>query len=140
MGVSRSPLQWRSFPRGGSSADGNFFEPESTAGFNYAMSIAGDDTLIVIDFGATWCGPCQRIAPEFKRIANENAPIVEDSKIPLNVMFIKVDTDKIPSVTNNFKVSSLPTFVFIRNGQELKRFSGADVDKLTSFVDELRSK
>ena len=82
--------------------------------------------LFVLDFWATWCGPCKRIAPVFARLAQENSEAV----------FYKIDVDEagVSDLVNELRIESLPTFIFIRGGKILKRFSGANEGELSSTV------
>jgi len=82
---------------------------------------------VVIDFFATWCGPCKRIAPTYERLAQSLSSVV----------FLKVDVDESPELVNEFDVSSMPTFVFLKDGQEVKRVEGADMAQLESGFDLL---
>jgi thioredoxin 1 len=77
---------------------------------------------VVIDFFATWCGPCKRIAPFFKQLADEY----------VGITFLKVDVDESPELTNAFDVSAMPTFVFLKNGKIVKRVEGADIKEIES--------
>lgn len=80
----------------------------------------------VIDFYATWCGPCRAVAPK----------VAELSEKYENVRFIQVDVDKMPHVTQQqFMVRAMPTFVFIKDGKEVgQRVRGADVRALEAGV------
>lgn len=80
---------------------------------------------VVIDFFATWCGPCKRIAPAFEKLAESLS----------SVIFLKVDVDESPELVNQFDVSSMPTFVFLKNGKEVKRVEGADMAGLEAGFD-----
>lgn len=51
-----------------------------------------------------------------------------------HTVFVKVDVDKIQLLSMRFGISSMPTFVFIRNGQELSRFSGASAEKIEQMI------
>ena len=82
---------------------------------------------VVIDFFATWCGPCKRIAPTFEKLADSLTSIV----------FLKVDVDESPEIVNQFDISSMPTFVFLKNGTEVKRVEGADMAALEEGFDLL---
>ncbi len=73
--------------------------------------------FVVIDFFATWCGPCKRIAPAFEEL----------EKRFVNVTFLKVDVDESEDIASKFNVESLPTFVFLKNGVEAHRIEGADL-------------
>ncbi|KAJ1462096.1 thioredoxin-like protein, partial [Pelagophyceae sp. CCMP2097] len=76
--------------------------------------------LVIVDFGATWCGPCQRIAPLYASLAAEMPGVV----------FVKVDVDEIEDAAAAFDVQALPTFVLFRDGEEVARFSGASEETL----------
>lgn len=67
---------------------------------------------VVLDFSAQWCGPCQQMSPLVARLEREGYPIR------------KVDVDKEPALARQFKVSSIPAFVLIVNGQEVQRIVG----------------
>uniref|UniRef100_A0A7S3I681 Thioredoxin n=1 Tax=Favella ehrenbergii TaxID=182087 RepID=A0A7S3I681_9SPIT len=84
--------------------------------------------LVVVDFTATWCGPCQRIAPFFTELATKN-PDVE---------FVKVDVDECDEVAASCGVQSMPTFHFYKDGKMIHSFSGANSDVLASKVAELK--
>ena len=71
--------------------------------------------LIVVDFTATWCGPCKMIAPFFEEMAGE----FDDSCI-----FVKVDVDEGADIAREYKVMSMPTFIFFKDGDVVERFSG----------------
>jgi thioredoxin 1 len=81
------------------------------------LSEIPNDKPVVIDFFATWCGPCIRIAPAFEEL----------SKKFTTVTFLKVDVDESEEIATKFSVSSLPTFVFLKNGVEVNRIEGADL-------------
>jgi thioredoxin 1 len=75
---------------------------------------------VVIDFFATWCGPCKRIAPFFEQLADEY----------VGVTFLKVDVDESGELVNLFDISAMPTFVFLKNGQVVLKVEGADMKGL----------
>ena len=86
------------------------------------------DKLLVVDFTAVWCGPCQRIAPAFAALAEEYAD---------SAHFVKVDVDKLGELAAQLGVTSMPTFLFMRNGEVVDRMSGADEAGLRAMVAEL---
>lgn len=86
---------------------------------------ANKGKLFVIDFTAKWCGPCKMIAPLFDEMSEE----FSDSCI-----FIKVDVDEGPEISAAYNVMSMPTFLFIKNGKVVDRFSGASVEKLRQVI------
>lgn len=77
---------------------------------------SNSDKLIVVDFTASWCGPCRMIGPYFEQLSNNNP----------EVCFIKVDVDAGEAIAAAFQVTAMPTFVFIKNGNVVGRFSGGN--------------
>lgn len=69
---------------------------------------------VVIDFNATWCGPCQMLKPIFHKVASENAEI----------KFLSVDTDEVPTAAEAYGVYSIPCVVVLKDGKETKRNVG----------------
>jgi len=80
--------------------------------------------LIVVDFFATWCGPCKMISPTFESLPNQ---------FP-DAIFCKVDSDQCQDIASSYSVSALPTFVFLKNGSEVDRLRGANKDELLNKV------
>uniref|UniRef100_A0A1A8GXU6 Thioredoxin n=1 Tax=Nothobranchius korthausae TaxID=1143690 RepID=A0A1A8GXU6_9TELE len=100
---------------------------KNKAEFDTLLSKAGNK-LVVVDFTATWCGPCRRIAPLFEKLANEHA----------DVIFVKVDVDDAADVSGACGIRCMPTFQFYKNGEKVHEFSGADEKKLEEKVKELK--
>ncbi|XP_043252374.1 thioredoxin-2 [Colletes gigas] len=82
------------------------------------------DKLVVLDFFALWCNPCKAIAPKITELLKE---------IP-DIVFLKIDVDEAHEIAQQYQITSMPTFVFIKNGKVLETFSGANYDKLKSLV------
>jgi len=64
-----------------------------------------ENNNVIIDFYATWCGPCKMLAPIFEQVAAEKE----------NVTFVKVDVDEAGELANLFGITSIPTVVYIKN-------------------------
>ncbi|XP_034412584.1 thioredoxin [Cyclopterus lumpus] len=96
-------------------------EPTDLAEFRQILKEAGDK-LVVVDFTATWCGPCKMIGPLFaqQETKPENA----------NVIFLKVDVDEADDISKECKISCMPTFQYYKNGVKVFEFSGANIDTL----------
>ncbi|CAM9525280.1 unnamed protein product, partial [Discosporangium mesarthrocarpum] len=84
---------------------------------------------VVIDFTATWCGPCQNIAPAFEQLSEE----LEGE----GVIFLKIDVDENEETAQKYSVFQMPTFLFIRNGEVVDQFSGANAAVLRQKLDNL---
>lgn len=69
---------------------------------------------VVIDFFATWCGPCKMLAPVFENVASTTN----------NVAFVKVDVDKSSELASLFGIQSIPTLVYIKDKKLEKREMG----------------
>jgi len=91
--------------------------------FHGELASAGTK-LVVVDFTASWCGPCQRIAPIFEQLS---------VKYP-NAIFLKVDVDKCAETASGQGVSAMPTFIFYRNRTKLGICQGADPAGLESKI------
>ncbi|BBH07983.1 thioredoxin H-type 1 [Prunus dulcis] len=86
----------------------------------------GNDSkkLMVIDFTASWCGPCRFIAPFLAELAK---------KLP-NVIFVKVDVDELKSVAQDWAVEAMPTFMFLKEGKIVDKVVGAKKDELQQTI------
>ncbi|CAM9122343.1 unnamed protein product [Ectocarpus sp. 13 AM-2016] len=87
-----------------------------------------NDALVVIDFTATWCGPCQKISPVFELLSQELTDVV----------FIQVDVDENEETAQKYDVVQMPTFLFMRKGEVVDQFSGASVAMLREKIEALR--
>ncbi|KAK4689439.1 thioredoxin 1, partial [Tremellales sp. Uapishka_1] len=91
----------------------------------FKQLIAGDKPVIV-DFWATWCGPCKMISPHFVKLAD---------KYP-GATFIKVDVEEAPEIAQEAAIRAMPTFKVYKNGNEIDSITGAVPAKLTALIEK----
>ena len=92
--------------------------------FNHIIST----DVTVVDFFATWCGPCKMISPIIEKLANDMA----------NVKFVKIDVDKHDDLARIYGIMSIPTLIFFKDGKEIKRHIGfINEDKIKEIINEI---
>lgn len=77
--------------------------------------LSGSDLPVLVDFYATWCGPCQMMAGILEQV---NAQMKHQLKV------IKIDTDKYPKIATEHQIHALPTLVLFKEGQPVERIEG----------------
>ena len=98
---------------------------QTLADFQQELSAAGDK-LVVVDFFATWCGPCIMIAPKLEEMSQKLS----------NVVFLKVDVDENGETAEKYGIEAMPTFIFFKSGQKVDQLTGANEMKLKAIVDK----
>jgi thioredoxin 1 len=86
-----------------------------------------NNMLVIVDFTATWCGPCKRIMPELIKLA--------DIKKNENVLFLKVDVDDNEETSSHCGISCMPTFQFYKNNIKVHEIEGADISAIQTSID-----
>lgn len=82
---------------------------------NFEREVGTEQKTVLLDFWATWCGPCRMVSPIIDEIANERG----DIKVG------KVNVDEQPALAARFGVMSIPTLVVMKNGQVVNQSAGA---------------
>lgn len=91
-------------------------QPVTLTDANAAAVLAGTSLPVLIDFWASWCGPCRQMAPNFDAAAKQ---------LKGQVLLAKVNSDENPQLSAQFAVRSIPTLVKLQGGREVGRQSGA---------------
>lgn len=95
---------------------------------SYHNEVMETEKVVVIDFWATWCGPCKMMAPAVEEVAKDYP----------DVKVCKVNVDEEPELSNAFKIVSIPTIVVIKNGEIIDSVVGyrpkEDIEKIIKLV------
>jgi len=83
---------------------------------SFAQDVLANEQPVLVDFWATWCGPCRMVAPVLEEIATEKAS---------ELTVAKIDIDANPDTARNFQVISIPTMILFKGGEPVKRIVGA---------------
>ncbi len=73
------------------------------------------DKPVLVDFYATWCGPCQIMSPILEQVG---------AQLRDRLQVVKIDTDKYPQLASNYHIEALPTLVLFKNGEPAERIEG----------------
>jgi len=83
---------------------------------NFEDMLAGSELPLLVDFYATWCGPCQMMVPILNQVG---------SQLKGQLQVVKIDTDKYPAIASQYQIQALPTLVLFKEGQPAHRIEGA---------------
>jgi len=83
---------------------------------SFSDDVLSSDKPVLVDFWATWCGPCKMVAPVLEEIAGEHAD---------KITVAKVDIDANPAIARDYKIMSIPTMILFKGGQPVKEIVGA---------------
>ena len=88
--------------------------------------IINDNDIVMVQYGATWCGNCRIMKPKFKKLASENE----------GIPFLYVDAEKFTESRQLAKVDNLPTFALFKNGQLFNQVQTNQADSLINLFNE----
>ncbi len=77
--------------------------------------ISGSDLPVLVDFYATWCGPCQMMAGILAQV---------NEQLKGQIKIVKIDSDKYPQLASNYHIAALPTLLLFKGGQPVDRIEG----------------
>lgn len=110
-------------------AAGSLIKDSDTAGFMADVIEASRDVPVIVDFWATWCGPCKTLGPILEKIVTEARGAVR---------LVKIDVDQNQELSGQLRIQSIPTVYAFRNGQPVDAFQGAlPESQVQAWVDHL---
>ncbi|THV40614.1 thioredoxin [Glycomyces buryatensis] len=82
---------------------------------DFQAEVLDNEKPVLVDFWATWCGPCKKVSPVLEELSGELG----------DIEFRKIDTDANPEITRQFQVMSVPTMILFKGGQPADQMIGA---------------
>ncbi len=92
---------------------------------NFEQEVLKSDVPVLVDFWATWCGPCRALGPVLEEIASETS----------SVKIVKVNVDEQPELASQFRIMSIPTMILFKSGEVADKTVGLlPKDEVLNFI------
>lgn len=85
---------------------------------SFADLLAQSEVPVLVDFYATWCGPCQMMAPILEQV---------NTQLQGRIKVVKIDSDRYPQLASQYQIHALPTLVLFKQGQPVDRIEGVQM-------------
>lgn len=92
---------------------------------DFDEKVLNNQKPVFVDFSAEWCGPCKTIEPFIEELAAEHTD---------KITFVKIDTDKNPTLAVNYGIRSMPTFMMFKNGEQTDLLIGTNPNKIREMI------
>ena len=95
---------------------------------DFGSKVLQSETPVIVDFWASWCGPCRAIAPVFEQLSTQY-----EGKLK----FAKLDVDANPNVSGSLSIQAIPTLLIFKGGQPVGRIVGPHPARLKTEIDRV---